>query len=571
MEEKDLLKYVKKLPFIKAPEITETYKAKFEEMATHMRRLKPSELLLKRRPNEPDNIHQYRVDNYEPVTYGPIRRAYDNVTRIFTPSNFPLSIDNEKIKEYLESKAFNRMDFMEYFGSIVFSRMLEDANGFLCWLPSGDGLVDDSKNVLAIPRLVYSFNLIDISDDLMVILSPDKSLIEIAKGEYERSGKIYWIFTNNQYYTYTQKTPEIYELLLVYNHNLGLFPVQILGGNINGEGYYDSFFTPFVPNANEAIRQFSDWQALSMNSAHPITEVFHMNCEVQTIDDDDYIENGVPNPNGRNKKYHTKKHKIALLPGPHGVIDRPIGQTDPTGLGEVYLDPAIESVRYIRPPVEAVKAAYESYKNLLKDAESQLHLNLGEQNQSGIAKEIDLRLNDDFINKIGNHMADFIETSLKFIFAYYKHVPYSDNVTEFRLPRPTNYRSRTQAELSEELSKLKASNAPAMLIAAVSRQLAELRFIGDVINQKIFEIITTYDPLYLYSVSEKQSMSVASLSKRDDVTKSNYIYPTLLNIAAEIGQADFMAKTNQELYDLFTAKVEPLLIQQTPLVDNNVN
>ena len=232
------------------------------------------------------------------------------------------------------------------------------------------------------------------------------------------------------------------------------------------------------------------------------------------------------------------------------------------------MDPNIESVRYIRPPVEAVKAAYESYKNLLKDAESQLHLNLGEQNQSGIAKEIDLRLNDDFINKIGNHMADFIETSLKFIFAYYNHVPYSDNVTEFRLPRPTNYRSRTQAELSEELSKLKASNAPAMLIAAVSRQLAELRFTGDVINQKIFEIITTYDPLYLYSVSEKQSMSVASLSKRDDVTKSNYIYPTLLNIAAEIGHADFMAKTNQELYDLFTAKVQPLLIQQTPLVDN---
>jgi len=569
MEEKDILKYVKTLPFLKQTERAEEHKEKFEEVAVHMRRLKPERILLKRRPNEPEEILNYRLENFEPITYGSIRRAYDNLSRIFTPSNFPLSIDNEQIKKYLEEKNFNRMTFIEYYSNLVFSRMLEDANGFLVWLPGGEGLKNDTKNVLAVPRLVYSFNLVDFADDLMVFLSPDKSIIEIAKGEYSREGKIYWLFTQNQFYTYTQKTPEIYTLELIYNHNMNMFPVQVLGGNINGEGYYDSFFTPFVANANEAIRQFSDWQALSMTSAHPIREVFHMNCEIQTLDDDDDDELG--NPNGKNKKYKTKQKRIALLPGPYGQIDRPIGNTDPDGLGEVYLDPKIESIRYLRPPIDAVKAAQDSYKQLLKDAEDQLHLNLGDQNQSGVAKEIDLRLNDDFINKIGNHIADFIETSLNIIFAYYNHSAYNDSNNEFRLPRPTNYRSRTQAELSDELNKLKASNAPAMLLAAVSRQLAELRFTGDKLNEKIFQIITTFDPLYLYSVSEKQSMSVSSLSKRDDVTRSNYIYPTLLNMAEELGQAVFLEMDNKKIYDLFLQKVQPLLIEQTPLVDNNGN
>lgn len=569
MEEKDIVKYVKTLPFLKPTEKAEEYKEKFEEVAVHMRRLKPEKILLKRRPNEPTDIHEYRLENFEPITYGSIRRAYDNVSRILTPSNFPLSIDNDKIKNYLIEKNFNRMTFMEYFSNLVFNRMLEDANGFLVWLPGGEGLKNDSKNVFAIPRLVYSFNLVDFADDLMVFLSPDNSIIEIAKGQYSREGKIYWLFTQNQFYTYTQKTPDIYELELVYNHNMGMFPVQILGGNINGDGDFDSFFTPFIANANESIRQFSDWQALSMNSAHPIREVFHMNCEIQSFDDDDEDENGKNNPNGKNKKYKSQKKRIALVPGPHGQIDRPIGNTDPDGLGDVYLDPSIESVRYLRPPIDAVKAAMESYKILLKDAEDQLHLNLGDQNQSGVAKEIDLRLNDDFINKIGNHLADFIETSMNILFAYYKHAKYNETSNEFRLPRPTNYRSRTQAELSDELAKLKTNNAPAMLQAAVSRQLAELRFSGDKLNEKIFEVITTYDPLYLYSVAEKQSMSVGNLSKRDDVTRSNYIYPTLLNMAEEMGHALFLDKENKDIYSLFLEKVKPLLIEQTPLVDGN--
>ena len=38
----------------------------------------------------------------------------------------------------------------------------------LVWLPGGEGLKNDTKNVLAVPRLVYSFNLVDFADDLMV-------------------------------------------------------------------------------------------------------------------------------------------------------------------------------------------------------------------------------------------------------------------------------------------------------------------------------------------------------------------------------------------------------------------
>lgn len=563
----ELQKYIQRLPKLAPYALSADFKKKYDEMAVHTQRRKPTELLIKRRPNEPQEVNDYRVENYESVTYGSMNKAFDNIFRIMTLSNFNLTVENKDLGEYLKTKNFIRNTFHSFFSHIYLKRMIEDPNGFILWLPGGEGLTDSSKNVLAYPKLLFSYNLVDWEDEYIVFLSPDKSYIETDQ-VVEKIGKIYLILTKDSYFTYTQIKNNKYKLEEIYRHELGIIPIQVLGGDITSEGLYESFFAPYLAFGNECVRQFSDWQALSMTAAHPIMEVFHMDCEVQELKDEDDDDSRKDNPEGKNLKYKHKRQRIKLIPSAYGRIDRPIGESDPDGLGVPFLPPEIESMRWLRPPVEFVKAAQESYKLLMADAEDALHLNLGGPNQSGVAKEMDLRLNDDFLNKIGNQTADAIETSVKIMIAYYNAAPYDDSVNQFNLPRPANYRVKTDSELMEELIKLKTANAPAMLVAAVARQLASIRFSGDELNQKIFEVVATYDPLFINSVSEKQGMNIGGTSQRDDVTKSNYFYSILLNMSTEMGVAQFVATTAEALNIKFLEKVKPYLVPQTPLVDN---
>lgn len=568
MTPEELKKYVQLLPKLAPYALKEDFEQKYNEMSVHTQRRKPEDLLIKRRPNEPDEVHTYRVDNYESVTYGSMNKAFDNIFRIMTPSNFHLTVENQELSDYLKTKNFLRNTFHVFFSKIYLKRMIDDPNGFIVWLPGGEGLEDSSKNVFAYPRLVFSFDLIDWEDDYIVFLSPDKSYIEYDD-VVEKEGKIYWIFTKDSFYTYTQIKNNRFKLKEVYRHELGVLPIQILGGDLNSDGLYESFFAPYLAFGNEAVRQFSDWQSLSMVAAHPYREVFQMDCDVQELREEDPDESRKDNPDGVNLKYKHKRQRIRLVPSAYGQIDRPVGEKDPDGLGDSYLPPEIESMRWLRPPVEFVKAAQESYKLLLADAEDAMHLNLGGPDQSGVAKEMDLRLNDDFLNKIGNQVGDAIETSIKMMIAYYNASTFDEAEKGFKLTRPANFRARTSAELMKELIDLKTANAPAMLVAAIARQLAALRFSGDDLNQKIFEIVATYDPLFINSVAEKQSMTISTTSKKDDVTKSNYFYSILLNMATEMGAAAFVAATSESLYEKFLVKVAPYLVPATPLVDNN--
>ena len=57
----------------------------------------------------------------------------------------------------------------------------------------------------------------------------------------------------------------------------------VLGGDFNADGLYESFFAPYLAFGNEAIRQFSDWQAISTTASFPIREEFFTQCDVQEV------------------------------------------------------------------------------------------------------------------------------------------------------------------------------------------------------------------------------------------------------------------------------------------------
>lgn len=560
----DVKKYAKKVPTLPEYPLKKQFQEVYDEMAVHTRKRKPTNLLLKRRPNEPDDVLEYRVNNYEPITYGSMNKAFDNLYRIANGINYTLGVD-DKIREYMDTKNFMKNSFAVFFTKVYLKRMIEDPNGFLAWLPGGEGSTDNTKNVLSYPVLLYSFNLVDWREDVVTFLSEEKSVIVESNGTETSAGNIYMIFTKDTYYRLIQKAGGKYDLETVYKHNLGVFPLVDLGGDLTSEGLYESFFSPYVAFGNEAIRTFSDWQAISTTSAFPIREEFFTSCDIiERPSKEDATD-----PTKKNKKFKHDRIRKPMGKSPHGVIERelhnPLGDT-----GEPFLPYEIDSVRFYGPDITYVQQAETSYKNLILAAEDALHLNLGDVALSGKAKEIDLLSHEDMLGKIALQYLDAQQISARLITAYYNVAPYEK--TPIKLTKPNTFRIKTEEELMAELMALKTNKAPAMLVAAVARELAQRRFSGDLINQKMFEVIATFDPLFIYSVEEKQSMAIAGNINKDFVTQSNLMYSILLQICKEKGEAAFLELENPVINELFLEAVKPYLV--TPLTittDNNGN
>lgn len=555
----EVKKYAAKITKMAPYPLKDTFEDAFEEIAVHTRKLKPKELLLKRRPNEPADVYEYRLDNYEPITYGSMNQAFDNINRILNKVTYSLTFPEEDVKKMLGEKKFDGSTFDQFFQQIYLRRMIEDANGFLLWLPGGKGLEDSGTAVTPYPELMFSFNLIDWTDEYVTFLSDKKSEIQDEKSNaIIKKGNIYYILTKNSFYTYTELTGGQYELKEVYAHNLDEFPMIVLGGDFNSDGIYESFFAPYLAFGNEAIRQFSDWQAISTTAAFPIREEFYTQCEVQEVKK----KKGKPNDDD-NETYSRKVELKPISMSPYGVRMRTAPNADQLGEGVLAAD--IPSVRFISPGVDYVKNAQESYTALLTSAEDALHLNLGKGDLSGYAKELDLQSHEDMIGKIASQLLSAKQESLRFIIAYVNNIPYEETVV--KLIKPMTFRPKTEAELTDELTKLKQANAPSMIISAVARELASLRFSGDEVNQKIFEVIATYDPLFIYSIGEKQQMVMSGVATKEDATKSAYYYSLLLNLSKEKGDAAFLEFTNDKLKEMFEEKVKPYLIPASSLVD----
>lgn len=540
----------------------------FKEMAVHTRKATPEQLLKARRPNEEQEVFEYRVANYEPITYGSMNKAFDSLFRLMNGINYNLQISDD-LRKYINDRNFCGHTLEAFLSNVVLKRDIEDPNGFLLWYPSGEGVTDNTKKIAAKPMLIYSGDLYYADENVFAFLSCEKSKIKNADNKWAMEGDVYWIFTNNHFYKLSQVGKQKnkikdFELKLIYEHNIGDIPVICLGGDMNADGFYESFFAPYCAFGNEAIRQFSDWQAALTRSVHPHVEVFATQCELRLIEKNANRKD--PDNDGKEEKY---KHKIELRPlenSPHGYTIR--GIPDSNGMGNV-LDVNIPSKRFNAPPIENAKYSGESWQLLLSKAEDALHLNLGQTNQSGVAKELDKEAHYSMITKIGNNYFDNIMlNSLKYVDKIV--FPVLGGSKEIVINKPSTFKVKTEGDLIDEIGTLTEKKVPAIFMSSATMDLSKKYFSGDLLKQKIFEIISQEDPLYIYSREQMDSMLASSVITKEAAIRSVYMYGLLLQIANETGYDKFIQMDSTKVMEQFELLIVDYIPEETtPLFDNN--
>lgn len=562
----DIGKFITDFFKLQPPSYKKDWESVYEQMAVHTNKKLPEKLIKTQRPNETNEIFQYRLCNYRPITFGSMNRALDELYRIVNGIGYKINAP-ENIIQLLTQKKFNNVPFSLFLQQCVLRKMIEDPNALLVWLPSGAGILKDTERVEPLPYIVSSCDIYYYDNEVLAFLSNEKSEVKVGnKTTYD--GKVYYIMTKDKFYKLIQtglKTKDQYALEEIYTHNIGEIPYCILGGDMSEFGYFNSYFAPYVAFGDEAIVRFSDWQAIMVNTSFPFIEEFQIECEVtdKPINkDSNPIDATEEKFTGR--KYIMKPHARS----PHNTIVRKSNVDPSNPFQTAGLNPEIPSVRFIQANPESAKYVEESWKALIIMAEDALHLNLGRGLISGVAKEIDLTAQNTMISKIGNNFFDNIMlSSVIYVDAYYNFN--KANHEAISIDKPSTYNVKTEADIVAELTVLKEKNAPSFFLQASSLDLAIKRFSGDKLSQKIFTVISLTDPLYIYSAAEKQSMLISGGTTKEAYILDVNIYFLLLNMAQQYGVDAFIEMPIEAIKkELETAMIPFLPEEPTMIVDN---
>lgn len=525
-----------------------------ETMFVHTRGKKPETILTARRPNEDPDVQKYRLMIYEPITKGSMNRAIDKLFRIFQNANFSISVSDE-LDSYLNEKKFDGQFFYSFIQKFVVRRMIEDPNGFLIWIPSGEGLTNPSVKVEVSPILIMSDLIKYTSNDLLTWQSPNEFVMIKQNGKLQETGLVYYTMTTESFYRHYQVGSGSnirFETELIYQHEIGSIPAIILGGDFTDEDFFDSYFSAFVPFANEAIRQYSDWTAVMTTSAFPYREEIAETCSakgcrdgiVYNSENDEHERCGTCRGSGR-----------VISRSPFGVYIREKG--DGIMTDNSTSEPML---KFISPPVDIIKYSGEAWETLLQKAEEALHLNVIDEAQSGTAKQIDREDSFSQLTKISNNIFDeIIYKSLIFIEQYRSVNDPKDPI----IVKPISFSMKTESDLIEEITKLSDKNAPVAFLVESTKDLAKKRFSGNKAVTRMVEVLVSYDPLFNLNTKDKQLLLASGTIKKEDLIKSLHAYKVLTNLVADNG-TEFLEQTLSELFAAIDSAMKPIVDSYVP-------
>jgi hypothetical protein len=530
-------------------------------MFIHTRGKNPGEILTSRRPNEDPDVQKYRLSIYEPITKGSMNRAIDKLFRIFQNANFSISVSDE-LNTYLTERKFDGQYFYSYIQKFVVRRMIEDPNGWLVWIPVGEGLTNPAVKVDAEPVLIMSDQIKVLEPGWLTWIAQDEHSPVMVNGKSQMTGLVYYSLTDTEFLKHTQFGQSIdkkFQTEVIYQHDIGAIPGVILGGDLTDEHFFDSYFSAFVPFANEAIRQYSDWTAVMTTSAFPYREELAESC------------NGKGCRDGIVYNHETEEHETCgICRGTGRVISRsPFGvflrEKPNSVMGETASNEPM--IRFISPDVSIIEYSGQAWQTLLKKAEESLHLNVIDESQSGVAKMIDREDSFSQLTKISNNIFDeIIFKSLLYIEKYRNVVqPMSPVIT-----KPISFSMKTEDDLIDELNKLSDKNAPIAFLVESTKDLARKRFSGNKSVSRMVEVLVSYDPIFHLNTKDKQMLLAAGSIKKDDMIRSLFAYKTLIGLTAEFG-TEFLEKPLGEIFAELDRRMAPIVLSYVPKTVIDIN
>lgn len=485
----------------------ETLQAVFDNAVVHTRGKSPESLLRIRRPSEPEEILEYRLAVYEPITRADFRQAITDAKKAVMSGKARLVL-GENLQADKEELEVMGMGFESFVREKAIPLMFEDPNASLIFWPVNAGTGEKIKLDIS---LIKSFDFEERRPDFL----------KWKVGEAEGVPVFYAVDTQN-FYVITN-VGEKQTIAVWYEHRLGYLPaVYELGGipaqDEHGFDYLESYFCSAFAWGNKAIRYDSDLEGSKTLTAYPIREIEEEPCQNPVCNNGFWF-----NENKREKEICPSCHGkgVHIPSGAYAyVVKRK--SNDVTGEGSTQSRPAMS---YITPPVEGLRFLAEDFKATYDEMKRNLNQLYISSAQSGAAKEIDREGKYAGIDAIARNVwENIIKASWEIIrdLTYFTIQESTGVIEDVTVILPDTFRERTEGELFEESRAAKEAGDIAGAVKA-SSEMQKKKYSADLRHLKALDVWAAYDPLHGYSLEQKMDFATAGMGEVFGFSDADFI------------------------------------------------
>lgn len=523
----------------------------------------PEKLINERRPNEPEDVLEYRKKIWVPKTkpyFSKIETTLQKIRRstdwsIKYPNNsFDRIMEGEKLQDYAEKNFPIFGSITNWAFSLLLRNYLIDSNAVLLVAPI-ELPMQENEYLKPVATIFASSEILDFQDNDYLVAENKAGCIYNGN----KPGKSYYIVTTVAIYRYDQiNSRGDFSETYYYEHNLGLLPCFKLGGiviEVHGmHTLYDSRISGILPEFNEALREYSDLQAAKVLHLYPERWEYTQNeCTAckgsgQRIEGigTDACQVTCKTCNGHGYIATGPYSKMLIKPAPADQLQLP---TPPAG--------------FVEKDVEIIKLQEESINSHLYQALAAINfefLAATPLNQSGTAKEVDKDELNTTVHAIAEDLIRIID-NVYFLIALYRYSSqYSiDDIYSF-LPKvavPEKFDILGTAYYDAQMKSAKDSKLNPAIINALEVVYATKAFNNDLQISQFVELILKLDPLAGISEDDKMSrLSNNGITQLDYVVSSNInkFVSQAIDTVRDFEELDTM-KQKEIIYEIAQAQI----------------
>jgi hypothetical protein len=509
-----------------------------EEMAVHADGKFPEKLLYERRPNEPDEVLEYRKKIFSAKTKPTFLKIFASLQKIRRSSDWSIRFegdftriaDGESLEDYTTLNYPGFTSLTNWVFTLMLRKYLIDPNAVVMVMPM-DRDVDMNEYIQPTAHVFDSVNVLDFADgDFAVLVNPMGAVYQLANGIMMK-GKSYYFVTTQSIERYDQINGRgQYSLVDRFEHGLGELPAFQLKGilidQVEDMYLYESRIGGIIPELNEALREYSDLQASKVLHQYPERWEFSQHeCTVcngtGVRRNPDYVnENSGCSPSiacGSCQNGYVVK-------GPYSkILVRPTNNAT-EGASNIPIPPA----GYVEKDVEIVKVMEESVERHITNALAAINFEFLAKTplaESGIAKEVDKDELNNTVHAIAEDIVAAMDNIYRLIAKYRYGLIYSEKDILNMVPVisvPEKFDILSSAHLVDTLKAAKADKWNPVLQSAVEVDLATKLFYTDPAVRDRLVLVLMLDPLPNVSEDDKMSrLSNKGITEEAYVISSN--------------------------------------------------
>lgn len=462
----------------------------------------PEKLINSAAPNEDPKEYKFRKQNYKQTTKSTWDKALSTTYRIFNPQNYSIEWNDDEVKDYFTYTYPRCGSLVEYFKDVVHKMKFADPNAVIAVKPAfipmkeeieGEQViysVDQSEKITPINELFPADRVFEFRDDWCLVMTKEKSLIKVNARD-KKEGLIFELYDRENIYKIIQTGDQkdwTFEAFVYYEHKWEQTPAW----KLKGIPYYDpvdilyySHFMCAVSNLDEAAVLNSTSFGVINKVAYPTRWYYEDDCSVC-------------NGEGRKMDYeldklvtcnscHGSGHKMTFSFGKDFVIPMPenVAQTDTTTL-------PTPPFGVVDPPVASITFLDEKVKFLKETAFLNLNISVTDKPTGVTATEKDID-EDELISFLMQISGEEFYLMEEIIDAHTFMRWGKEDVVEVK--KPTEFRIRSSADLTEELKKGIEAKLPAPYLLKLLDENIEQRFQNDKDMPQLIKTVALIDPL----------------------------------------------------------------------------